>query len=112
MKQKNVVGLLALFLGGFGVHHFYLGNVWRGFFYLLFCWTFVPAVIAFFEAIQFFFMGDQKFQEKYNAVTMIMTASGPVRATPDTHVKCPDCRELVIKDARKCKHCGTALVPQ
>ncbi len=30
----------------------------------------------------------------------------------DTHVKCPDCRELVLKDARKCKHCGTALVPQ
>lgn len=33
-------------------------------------------------------------------------------ATPDTHVKCPDCRELVFKDARKCKHCGTGLVPQ
>jgi hypothetical protein len=34
------------------------------------------------------------------------------RITPDTHVKCPDCRELVLKDARKCKHCGCALVPQ
>lgn len=33
------------------------------------------------------------------------------RATPETHVKCPDCRELVFKDARKCKHCGTALIP-
>lgn len=32
--------------------------------------------------------------------------------TPDTHVHCPDCRELVRKDARKCKHCGTALIPQ
>lgn len=32
--------------------------------------------------------------------------------TPDTHVRCPDCRELVRKDARKCKHCGTALIPQ
>lgn len=31
--------------------------------------------------------------------------------SPDTHVKCPDCRELVLKDARKCKHCGTALIP-
>ena len=30
----------------------------------------------------------------------------------DTHVKCPDCRELIIKDARKCKHCGCNLVPQ
>ncbi len=32
--------------------------------------------------------------------------------TPETHVKCPDCRELVLRDARKCKHCGTALIPQ
>lgn len=31
---------------------------------------------------------------------------------PDTHVRCPDCRELVLRDARKCKHCGTALIPQ
>ena len=32
--------------------------------------------------------------------------------TPETHVRCPDCRELVLKDARKCKHCGCGLVPQ
>lgn len=32
--------------------------------------------------------------------------------TPETHVRCPDCRELVRMDARKCKHCGCALIPQ
>lgn len=32
--------------------------------------------------------------------------------TEETHVKCPDCRELVLRDARKCKHCGCSLVPQ
>jgi len=32
--------------------------------------------------------------------------------TDQTHVRCPDCRELVRRDARKCKHCNTALVPQ
>lgn len=32
--------------------------------------------------------------------------------SPDTHVKCPDCRELVLRDARKCKHCGCSLIPQ
>lgn len=31
--------------------------------------------------------------------------------TPSTHVRCPDCRELVRMDARKCKHCGIALIP-
>ena len=33
-------------------------------------------------------------------------------ATPETHVRCPDCRELVRMDARKCKHCGITLIPQ
>jgi len=31
---------------------------------------------------------------------------------PDTHVKCPDCKELVLRDARKCKHCGCNLISQ
>lgn len=31
--------------------------------------------------------------------------------TPQTHVRCPDCKELVLKEARKCKHCGCALIP-
>jgi len=34
------------------------------------------------------------------------------KITPETHVHCPDCRELVRKDARKCKHCQAALIPQ
>ena len=33
------------------------------------------------------------------------------KPTPKTHVKCPDCRELVVRAARKCKHCGTSLIP-
>lgn len=32
--------------------------------------------------------------------------------TPETHVKCPDCAELVRREARVCKHCGCRLVPQ
>lgn len=35
----------------------------------------------------------------------------PDAPTPETHVRCPDCRELIRKDARKCKHCGCALIP-
>jgi hypothetical protein len=31
--------------------------------------------------------------------------------SPATHVRCPECRELVRWDARKCKHCGIALSP-
>jgi len=32
--------------------------------------------------------------------------------SPNTHVKCPDCREFVLRDARICKHCGCKLLPQ
>lgn len=30
---------------------------------------------------------------------------------PDTHVRCPECRELVRADAKLCKHCHTKLIP-
>ena len=32
--------------------------------------------------------------------------------TPDTHIKCPDCAELILKEAKVCKHCGCRLIPQ
>lgn len=32
--------------------------------------------------------------------------------TAKTHVKCPDCRELVIAEAKVCKHCHCLLVPR
>lgn len=38
--------------------------------------------------------------------------AGAAEVSPDTHVKCPDCAELVKREARKCKHCGCALIPQ
>ena len=30
---------------------------------------------------------------------------------PDTHIRCPDCKELVRNEARKCRFCGISLVP-
>jgi len=36
----------------------------------------------------------------------------PNAPAPDTHLRCPDCKELVLKQAKKCKHCGCTLVPQ
>lgn len=36
----------------------------------------------------------------------------PNAPNPDTHVHCPDCRELVLKESRVCKHCHCKLVPQ
>lgn len=36
----------------------------------------------------------------------------PGAPTPETHVRCPDCKELVLKEASVCKHCHCKLVPQ
>lgn len=113
MKNRTTTAILALFLGGLGLHKFYLGQWVWGLIYLIFCWTFLPAIIALLEAIRFFMMTDETFQREYgNTGVILMTAAGPVVATPETHVKCPDCRELVLRDARKCKHCGCTLIPQ
>jgi TM2 domain-containing membrane protein YozV len=113
MRNKTTAGLLALFLGGIGMHKFYLGQWVRGIVYLLFCWTFVPAIIGFVEAIFLFASSEDRFQAAHGSkFGYVMTASGPVAASPKLHVKCPGCRELIFKEASKCKHCGTALIPQ
>jgi TM2 domain-containing membrane protein YozV len=49
--NKVTYCLLALFLGGIGVHKFYAGKIGLGFLYLIFCWTYVPVIIAFIEFI-------------------------------------------------------------
>lgn len=64
-KSRVTAALLAFFLGGFGAHKFYLGRVAAGFLYLIFCWTFIPAIIAFIEFIIYLTMSDEAFSEKY-----------------------------------------------
>jgi TM2 domain-containing membrane protein YozV len=66
MKSKIVAALLAFFLGGFGIHKFYLGEGVAGVIYLLFCWTLIPGIIAFFEFIGLLLTSDQVFDAKYN----------------------------------------------
>jgi uncharacterized membrane protein YhdT len=45
--------------------------------------------------------------------TIVVNVVGPPDApNPSTHVRCPDCRELVLMDARVCKHCRCKLIPQ
>ena len=64
-RSRIVAALLALFLGGIGIHKFYLGKS-IGILYILFCWTFIPAIVAFFEAIFLLLMTDEKFDQAYN----------------------------------------------
>ncbi len=47
--NKVIYGLLAIFLGGIGVHKFYSGKTGMGILYLVFCWTGIPAIIGIIE---------------------------------------------------------------
>lgn len=64
-KSRTTAALLAFFLGGLGIHWFYLGRSGRGLLYLLFCWTGIPVVIALIDFIMFLVASDEKFAEKY-----------------------------------------------
>lgn len=65
-KDKTLTAILALLLGGLGIHRFYLGQTLLGFLYLIFFWTFIPAFIAFIDFLAFLFMSQHKFDLKYS----------------------------------------------
>lgn len=65
IKNKIVAALLALLLGGLGIHKFYLGQSGKGVLYLIFCWTYIPGILAFIEGITMLCSNDENFQIKY-----------------------------------------------
>lgn len=79
-KDTTTAVLLALFLGGIGVHHFYMGKVLLGVIYLLFFWTFIPAFIALIEAILMSntvrSYNDARAQEIAGRITMMRNGNG------------------------------------
>lgn len=64
-RSRLAAALFALLLGGLGIHKFYLGRIGMGVVYLLFCWTFIPAIISFIEGIIYLAMSDVDFTRKY-----------------------------------------------
>lgn len=66
MKSKVVAGVLAFFVGVFGVHRFYLGEVGKGILYAIFFWFPLTWLIAFIDGIIFLTMDDDNFNYKYN----------------------------------------------
>lgn len=74
-KNNVVAALLAIFLGGLGIHKFYLGNKNMGILYILitvfgFILAFIPnvilGVVVLFEGILYLLEDNQSFNEKYN----------------------------------------------
>lgn len=66
IKSQNVTVLLATFLGGLGIHRFYLGKTVSGIVYLLFCWTGIPGLIAYVEALVYTFQKPETWARTRN----------------------------------------------
>ena len=129
VRRDEVVGiLLALFLGTFGIHHFYLRRTGLGILYCCFFWSGIPGLLGFIEC--FFMPGRVR---EFNAiqaagiaaalgiampgwgqppvnVTVNMPATGPAASgQPNTLAACPHCHQTNPAGARFCSACGTAI---
>jgi len=118
-KEELTAILLALLLGGFGLHKFYVRRNTAGILYLLFFWTGIPAILG---LIDCFFISDQV--RAYNAAQATFLASQilatplpepvttssavfirPIPAIP-TNQHCTTCGASVDPSAAFCPRCG------
>ena len=65
-KSKTTAGILAILLGGIGVHKFYLGRWGWGLIYLLFCWTYIPGLVGLIEGIVYLVSNPDDFARKHD----------------------------------------------
>jgi TM2 domain-containing membrane protein YozV len=63
-KSKIAAGVLALCLGGIGIHKFYMGKPGMGILYLLFCWTLIPSLVGLIEGILYLTQSDERFASR------------------------------------------------
>lgn len=75
-KSRSVAAALALILGNFGVHKFYLGQVALGILYLVFFWTYIPGVIAWLEAIYFLTRSNEDWARRFGGPVQVPNAVG------------------------------------
>lgn len=106
-RKDEIIGvLLAIFLGGLGIHHFYLHRNGVGLLYLVFSWTGIPMILGWIEA--FFMPGRVR---AYNAMqaayisSQILTSSG-------NSSRCSACGRSVDPTALFCNHCGATVAPR
>lgn len=63
--DQVVAGVLAILVGGLGVHKFYQGNMRNGVLYLCFFWTAIPALLGLIEGILMLVADEEEYERKY-----------------------------------------------
>jgi hypothetical protein len=127
-RRDEVVGiLLALFLGTFGIHHFYLRRAGLGILYCCFCWTGITSVLGLIEC--FFMPGRVRefnaiqaagiaaalgipipgWGQPVNVTVNMQSAGNAPSAQPGTLLACSRCQQTNPPGARFCAGCGGAL---
>jgi len=111
-QKDEVVGvLLALFLGTFGAHHFYLHKNGLGILYIIFCWTGIPTIISIVEC---FFMPGRVRQYNLALATYFASQISPAPAPGVAQLpggitpaqSCPNCGAPIALGANFCARCG------
>jgi TM2 domain-containing membrane protein YozV len=109
-QRDELLGvLLAVLLGSFGAHHFYLRRNGLGILYLVFFWTGIPAILGIIEA--FFIPGRVR---RFNVEQAALLAQSVVQGTTvppaaAAMVACPACG-TVQTAGRFCVHCGREMI--
>ncbi len=91
-RSKNIAGLLAIFLGTFGIHKIYLQKKEIGAVYLLFFWTGIPTIIGIVEGIVIFAISDTDFNKKYNLQTNDNELQGEIVDYPNIMLSRHQCK--------------------
>jgi TM2 domain-containing membrane protein YozV len=130
VRRDEIVGvLLALFLGVFGVHHFYLRRTGLGILYICLTVTLVGAAFTGIASfIECFFMPGRV--REYNAMqasaiaaslgipvpmwgtpgsAVVMVPPPVIAVQPGAMTTCPRCQQANVAGARFCSGCGGTL---
>jgi len=64
-KDRIVAGILAILLGGLGIHHFYLGNIGRGILYIFLGCIGISPILGLIDGILYLVKSEEEFQRNY-----------------------------------------------
>lgn len=125
VKSRKTAAWLALIVGEFGIHKFYLGQTSKGLIMLIATLlsggllAIVVLIISIVEAIQLFSMTDNEFYKKYDITPALSNQmytdyniQHQILAPPinnDSFVFCTSCGNRISYGAQFCPKCGASV---